>query len=87
MWVFHKYLEIKSDLVNNFKEVFNRQQYYTHKYRGNVTTDINVAIDITPERTKIIQIFVRRDGYWIKDRIEFDSKEVLNHDITHNFYD
>ena len=87
LWVFNKYLVIKSDLVNNFKEVFRRQHYYTHKYRGNRFTDINVAIDITPNNTKIIQIFVRKDGYWIKDRIEFDSKRVIDHDVKHNFYD
>jgi len=87
IWVFNKYLEIKTDLVNNFKEVFKRQQYYTHKYRGNLLTDINVAIDITPHNTKIIQIFVRRDGYWVKDRIEFDSKQIIDHNVKHNFYD
>lgn len=86
-WVFYKYLQIKQDIVNNFKEVFYRQHYYTHKYRGNRNTDINVGIDITPNNTKVVQIFVRKDGYWIRDRIEFDSKEVIEHDIKHNFYD
>lgn len=86
-WVFNKYLVIKADLVNHFKDVFNRQHYYTHKYRGNRYTDINVAIDITPNKTKLIQIFVRRNGYWIRDRIEFDSQEIITHDVTHNLYD
>lgn len=87
MWVFNKYLSIKADLVNNYKEVFNRQRYYTHKYRGDRFTDINVAVDITPNSTKIIQIFVRKDGYWIKDRIEFDRTGIIAHDVKHNFYD
>jgi hypothetical protein len=87
-WVFNKYLEIKNDLVNNFKEVFNRQKYYSRKYRGNKYCDINVAIeDVTPNKTKLIQIFVRRDGFWVRDRIEFNSERLISHDITHNFYD
>lgn len=86
-WVFNKYLQIKQDLVNNFRDVFRRQHYYTHKYRGNRTIDINVSIDITPHNTKIIQIFVRRDGIWIRDRIEFDSSQIIENNIKHNFYD
>jgi hypothetical protein len=87
IWVFNKYLEIRADITENFKEVFKRQHYYTHKYRGDRYTDINVAIDITPNNTKIIQIFIRKDGFWIKDRIEFTSKEIIDHHVKHNFYD
>lgn len=87
MWVFNKYLEIKHDLEANFQDIFKRQHYYTHKYRGNIDTDIHVGIDIGPDSTKIVQIFVRKDGYWVRDRIEFDSKEIIDHNLTHNFYD
>ena len=50
--IFSKYLEIKQDLLNNLKEVWNRKQYYTHKYRGNRYTDLFVGIDITTEGNK-----------------------------------
>jgi len=86
-WVFQKYLTIRQDLTNNFKEIFNRQHYYTHKYRGDLNTDINVGIDVTPNKNKLVQIFVRKDGYWIRDRIEFNDREIIEHDIKHNFYD
>ena len=83
--VFNKYLSIKQDLYSNLKKVFNRQHYYTHKYRGNEFTDINVAIDITPERNKMVQIFVRHKDYWIKDRVEFNSQGIVSIDIKKNF--
>lgn len=83
--VFDKYLEIKLDIINNLKDVFNRHHYYTHKYTGNELTDINVAIDITPEKNKLIQIFVRHKGYWVRDRIEFNSKGIVDIDIKRNF--
>lgn len=82
--VFYRYLEIKQDLLNNLKDVFNRQHYYTRKYRGNVITDINVAIDITPEKNKMIQIFVRHDNKWIRDRIIFNSKGIVSTNIKSN---
>lgn len=85
--VFYKYLEIKQDLLNNLREVFNRQNYYSKKYRGNILTDINVAIDITPEGNKMIQIFIRHDGYWIKDRVEFNREGIVNSIVKHNFYE
>ena len=40
--VFNKYLEIKQDLVNNLSTIFNRQHYYTHKYRES-TRSANTA--------------------------------------------
>lgn len=86
--VFVKYLEIKQDLINNIKDVFNRQNYYTKKYRGNLLTDINVAIDITPEGDKFIQIFVRHDNKWVRDRVTYNlNNNLYNSEVKHNFYD
>ena len=85
--VFYKYLDIKQDLLNNLRDVFNRRNYYSKKYRGNLLTDINVAIDITPEGNKMIQIFVRDKGYWIRDRVEFNREGIVNNNVKHNFYD
>ena len=69
--VFNKYLEIKQDLINNLEEVFNRKNYYERKYKGNINTDINVSIDYGPYNEKIIQIFIRHQGEWIKDTIKY----------------
>lgn len=73
--VFNKYLEIKQDLVNNLKDVFNKSHTYTHKYRGNLLTDINVSLDYGPNNEKIIQIFVRHKDIYIKDVLTFKGGE------------
>lgn len=73
--VFNKYLEIKQDIVNNLKDVFNKSHTYTHKYRGNLVTDVNVSLDYGPKNEKIIQIFVRHKGKYIKDILTFKSGE------------
>lgn len=82
--IFYKYLEIKQDIINNLKDVFLRQNYYTKKYRGTLLTDINVAIDVTPERDNLVQIFVRYKGKWIKDVLVFNRKGIVSSDITSN---
>jgi len=76
--VFNKYLAIKQDLVNNLGEVFNRKEYYTKKYRGNLLTDVNVSIDYGPYNEKIIQIFVRHEDEWIKDVIRYKRDKNLS---------
>jgi len=85
--VFNRYLEIKQDLVNNLGEVFNRSHYYTHKYRGNLVTDINVALDEGPNNERIIQIFVRSEGKWIKDVLSLYGGRLFNSRITMNLHD
>lgn len=85
--VFYRYLEIKQDLINNLRDVFNRQNYYTRKYRGNVNTDISVIVDTTPDKNKVLQIFIRHDGKWIRDRIVFNSKGIVKTEIRNNLYD
>lgn len=85
--VFNKYLEIKQDLVNNLKEVFNKQHTYTHKYRGNINTDINVALDYGPSNERIIQIFVRHKGKWIKDVLTINTNGYFNSEVKTNLYE
>lgn len=82
--VFYKYLEIKQDLISNLKEVVLRQNYYSKKYRGNKNTDINVAIDITPEGNNLIRIFVRYNGKWIRDVLIFNRYGIVSSEITSN---
>lgn len=85
--IFNKYLEIKQDLVNNLRDVFNRQHYYTHKYRGNVITDINVGLMYDTDGNKIIQIFIRNNGKWIKDKLTFNFKGLYRSEIKTNMYE
>lgn len=82
--VFQRYLEIKQDIINNLAEVFNKQHTYTHKYRGNLLTDINVSLDYGPANEKIIQIFVRAKGKWIRDKLSIFEGRLFDSDIKSN---
>lgn len=64
-----KYRTIKEDIINNISEVFDRENYYTHKYRGDEWNDINVSIDSETDNNKTIQIFLRNNSGYIKDKI------------------
>lgn len=82
--VFYKYLEIKQDIIGNLTDVFLRQNYYSKKYRGSLLTDINVAIDVTPEKNNLVQIFIRYKGKWIKDVLVFNRQGIVSSNITSN---
>lgn len=83
--IFNRYLEIKQDLVNNLESVFMRSHYYTHKYRGNILTDLNVGLAENNEGIKTIRIFIRHDGLWIRDVLTYNSKGIISDSITSNF--
>lgn len=85
--IFYKYLEIKQDLINNLREVFLRTHYYTHKYRGNFDTDINVAISENEVKEQKVQIFVRKNGLYIKDIMVYNSRGLKDSFILTNIYD
>ena len=82
--VFNRYLIIKQDLVNNLSEVFNKQHTYTHKYRGNITTDVNVSLYYGAYNEKVISIFVREDGKWIKDVLSIIEGKLYDSNIKTN---
>jgi len=82
--VFNRYLEVKQDLVNHLYEVFNKQHTYTHKYRGNLITDINVALSYGAKNEKVIQIFIRHKEKWIKDVLSIYDGVILDSNITTN---
>lgn len=72
--VFHKYLEIKQDIINNLDTVFNKQLTYTKKYRGNILTDINVGFFPLDYDNHAVQIFVRHGEIWVRDRLIFNKR-------------
>jgi hypothetical protein len=82
--IFDKYLTIKQDLISNIDDVFNRQHTYTHKYRGNVLTEINVSLDYGPLNEKIIQIFIRNSDKWIRDRMSIFKGGYYSSEIKSN---
>jgi hypothetical protein len=80
----NKYKEIKKDIIDNLSEVFDRENYYTHKYRGTELDDINVAIDTESTHDKIVQIYLKnKDGY-IKDVITVKHIKDYNSVIETN---
>lgn len=81
----NKYLEIKQDLINNLRDLWNRQKYYTGKYRGNELTNIFVGIDETSEGNKLLIIFLQHQDFWIRDELVFNSKGIVKTKITNNF--
>lgn len=59
---------IIEDIKSNIGDFYNRQNYYTKKYRGNRVTNVNVSIrDFT-------------DHYEINVYLENDSK-IIKHDL------
>jgi len=82
--IFNKYLEIKQDLVFNIKDVWNRKNYYTKKYRGNMLTNINVAVEYTTDGNKKLQIFVEHDKRWVRDVLIFNSKGIVSSNVKMN---
>lgn len=83
--IFNRYLEVKQDLVNNLHSVFMRSHYYTHKYTGNILTDLNVALAEDGDGIKLIRIFIRHNGLWIRDVLKYNSKGIISDSITSNF--
>lgn len=77
--VFNKYLEIKQDIINNLKTVFNKQDTYSKKYRGNAFTDINVGFYPLDYNNHAIQIYIRHGDVWIKDVMVFNSQNKYTH--------
>lgn len=77
--VFNKYLEIKQDIINNLKTVFNKQHTYIRKYRGNAFTDINIGFYQLDYDNHAIQIYIRHSDVWIKDIMVFNSKNKYIH--------
>lgn len=81
----NKYKEIKKDIIDNLNEVFLREYYYTHKYRGDINNDINVSIQTEDTEHKKIQIYLNNQEGYIKDTItvynpkKYDS--VINSNI------
>lgn len=57
--------EIREDLIfTNAKDLLNRREHFTRKYRGNRLSDVNVGIWEEPSNYYIVQIFVRnKAGY------------------------
>mgnify|MGYP003637992015 CR=1 FL=1 len=83
--IFNKYLTIKKDIIANIVDVYNRQHYYTHKYRGNVLLDVHVGVGLAEDSSKKeVQIFVRFKGYYIKDNIIYDNKKFFSSTIKTN---
>ena len=82
-----KYKEIKKDIMDNISEVFNREHYYSHKYRGDIDNDINVAVTSEDSSDSTIQIFVRNKTGYIKDIITVTPSKEISSNYTSKYND
>jgi hypothetical protein len=84
--LFNKYLGIKKDIVDNLPDVYNRQNYFTRKYRGNLALDLHVGIgnNFADNTKKEVQIFLRYKGIYIKDNIIYDERDYFRSTIKTN---
>ena len=86
--IFNKYLTIKQDLVQDLVDVYNRQRYFSKKYRGDKFTDINVSVGEDNESgLKMIQIFIRHKDLYIKENITFNFKGLYKGTIKSNLHE
>tara|TARA_R110000822_G_scaffold302649_1_gene426925 strand:- start:12508 stop:12789 length:282 start_codon:yes stop_codon:yes gene_type:complete len=86
--IFNKYIQIKQDLMNNLHEVYDRQHYYTHKYRGNILTDINVAVgEAESGNFKHIQIYIRHKDLYFKENIDYNHTGHYESTIKTNIHE
>lgn len=72
---------IVKDIFSNTKEIFNRIDYYTRKYRGNELTDISFFIN---EENKYIKLFLRRKNNYIIDELNFRGNKLISREIRSN---
>lgn len=73
--------------MENLSDVYNRQHYFTHKYRGNLLTDINVGVGLADNGSdKTIQIFVRHKKLYIRENIIYNSNGLFKTVIKTNLH-
>lgn len=86
--IFNMYLAIKQELIKDLVDVYNRQVHFTQKFRGDLFTDVNVGIGRDEDSgNKMIQIFIRHDGKYIKENIEFDFNGQYSTIIKSNLHE
>ncbi|MBV1929632.1 MAG: hypothetical protein KUG81_09000 [Gammaproteobacteria bacterium] len=86
--IFNMYLAIKQELITDLVDVFNRQVYFTKRYRGDIKTDVNVGIGRDEDTgNKMIQIFIRHNGMYIKENIVFNFKGLYTTTIKSNLHE
>ena len=79
---------IKQDLENNQDELFNRIEYYTRKYRGDILNDINVGLFLDDHLRPTAQIYVANKTGIIKHLLIFNSsgKTIIKQETPINTF-
>ncbi len=70
----NKYNEIEQHIIANQNDIFNLYNHYTHKWRGNRLTDINVGLFLNDSNQPTVQIFVRNSTGYIRKHLIFNRK-------------
>jgi hypothetical protein len=67
------YSTIEKDIINNQSQIFNMYNYYTKKYRGSRSADVNVGLFLGDGNIPIVQIFARNKTGYLKKHILFNK--------------
>lgn len=82
----NKYIEVRNDLIENSRDLMNRYEYYSKKYRGNRLEDVNVGLTEEPNHKFTAQVFLRtRENKYMRERITFTFRgEVVREETLTN---
>lgn len=79
------YEMIEKDIVENASEIYGRQEYYTHKYRGDLINDVNVGVYIDDDLRVAVQIYVSNGQSKLRTKLKLSQnlqrvsdQEILN---------
>lgn len=67
------YSTIEKDIIDNQTQIFNMYNYYTKKYRGSRSSDVNVGLFAGDGNIPTVQIFVRNKTGYIKTHLLFNK--------------
>lgn len=70
--------QIRTDLIENQKELINRLLYYTHKYRSqDRLLDVNVGIFLNDNYEPTAQIYVANKDIKIREQFILGSNNTI----------
>lgn len=81
--------QIRTDIILNQKDLLNRYNYYTHKYRSNNRiVDVNVGIFLNDNYEPTIQIYVANKNIKIREQFILNKKNnIINNNIIIKNYE
>lgn len=76
-----KFNQVKNEIIENQRDMFNLYNYYTTKFKGNRLNDVNVGLFLDEEQRPVVQIFIRNITGYIRERLVFNNEGTKIIDI------